>query len=165
MPTRGSGSGSPCEPPVSPLKAARAKATSHATIHVPIATKGASARTAAAPTIAPAAVAAATDTTMATVGSHPALASRSAAPNAPMAMNAPCPRDGIPAMPTAKFSPIAASTTYSPAAMFERRTASVGVSVAAFPAWRQCPASLAHAACRWQVSRWSLTMPTACMKA
>src|SRR5262245_45782311 len=27
------------------------------------------------------------------------------------------------------------------------------------------PASFANAACRWQVTRWSLTMPTACMKA
>ena len=99
----------PCAPPETERKASRKSVTVHVRIHVVTAMKTGRRRTTPTPARIPAAPAASTPTTVAGNAGHPAFAVSSATVKAPIAMNAPCPSDGMPARPTVIHKPVAAS--------------------------------------------------------
>ena len=104
------GTTSPCAPPETEGNASRKIATGHVRIHVVTAMNTGRRRTTPAPvTTPPPRPPRRTTTTSREARGQPAFAVSSATVNAPIAMNAPCPSDGIPPRPTASQSPVAAS--------------------------------------------------------
>ena len=99
----------PCAPPDTEGNARRKITTVQVRIHVVTATNTGRSRTTPTAATNPPAAAAATPTSVAGRAGHPAFAVRSATANAPMAMKAPCPSDGMPASPTEIQRPVAAS--------------------------------------------------------
>ena len=103
------GSTSPCAPPDTERNASRKIVTAHVRIHVVTAMKTGRRRTTPAPASTPPAAAAATATSVAGSAGQPAFAVSSATVKAPIAMNAPCPSDGMPPSATVSHRPVAAS--------------------------------------------------------